>query len=382
MYMKVFKFFLVILCINTMLYRCAIAQDDTPEMSAKAYVLLEPYTGRFLLEHNAHTPLPPASLTKVMTAYVVFDAIKKGEITLETTTTVSALARRQDGSRTYLELNDTVTIDTLLRGLLAHSGNDAAVALAEAVSGSVEAFVVRMNETAQMLNMKNTHWMNPNGLPKDGHVTSAYDLGLLSRAIITEYHEYYEYFGLRFFKYAGINQRNRNRLLFRENTLVDGMKTGWTVKAGYCVINSKEIDGMRLVAVILGAKTPESRFTDSETVFKYGFETFKVIKAFDKTQLSFQAPVKTSEVDWVTVKPDQEAPVLLMKKSEAVAVVYQPDVPIIEVHKILPKHTQLGVVRIFLNNQLMDTYPLFTTAALKPISKWQRFVKMLGFVLH
>lgn len=364
-----------------MLSPCVIAQDNTLDMTAKAYVLLEPHTGRFLLEHNAHTPLPPASLTKVMTAYVVFDAIKKGEITLETTTTVSALARRQDGSRTYLELNDTVTIDTLLRGLLAHSGNDAAIALAEAVSGSVDAFVVRMNETAKLLNMKNTHWMNPNGLPQDGHVTSAYDLGLLSRAIITEYHEYYDYFGLRYFKYAGINQKNRNRLLFREDTFVDGMKTGWTVKAGYCVINSKQIDGMRLVAVILGAITPESRFTDSETIFKYGFDTFRTVQAFNSAQFSFQASVRTADVDSVILKPDQEAPVFLMNKSEAISVNYQSDIPVIEVHKILPKHTQLGVVRIFLNDKLMYTYPLFTTTELQPISKWQRFTKILATVL-
>lgn len=352
-----------------------LISDTLPKVegiSGKAYLLLEPSTRTILAGNNIHERLVPASLTKVMTAYVVFNAIKSGKISLETTTTVSKLARGQGGSRTYLELGDVVSVDTLLSGMLAHSGNDSAVALAELVGGSVPQFVQLMNETSKALGMNDTLWHNPNGLPQDEHFTSAYDFGILASSIINEYPQYYHYFGIKWFKYNGVNQKNRDRLLFNESINVDGMKTGWTVKAGYCVINSMEKDGMRLVSVVLGAPNPQIRFNDSLALFNYGNDTYEISPYLgDLTQ-----PLKTINVFGANLKSvqlyTQHAPKILVKKDNKPKMSFHITAPDFELGKqLLPANSQYGRIRYYENDQLISDEALYIKQALEPLTWWE-----------
>ena len=239
-------------------WRCAWAREEPgaspapPKVSFKSHYLIDFTTSKVLAASGADAQLAPASLTKLMTAYVVFGALESSRIRLDDRARVSEKAWRMGGTRMFIEVGSEVGVEDLLRGLLVQSGNDAAVALAEHVSGSVDAFVAEMNDAAKALGMQSSVFRNPHGLPARGHVTSARDLAVLARAIIAEFPEFYSLYAEREFSYNGIAQQNRNALLWRDAS-VDGLKTGYTDAAGYCLVTSAERDGMRLIAVVLGA---------------------------------------------------------------------------------------------------------------------------------
>ena len=349
--------------------------EDLPTVggiSGKAYLLLEPSTQTILAGKNIHERLVPASLTKVMTAYVVFNAIKTKKITLETTTIVSKLARAQGGSRTYLELGDEVSVDTLLKGMLAHSGNDASVALAELISGSVGQFVALMNETSRNLGMRDTFWQNPNGLPQDNHFTSAYDFAILATSTLNEYPQYYPYFGIKWFKYNGVNQKNRDRLLFNDSINVDGMKTGWTVKAGYCVINSMKKNGMRLVSIVLGAPNPQIRFDDSLALFDHGNNNYELLSYLP----DLERPLKAINIFGSKLKFTQlyaqNPPKILVKKNLKPKMSFHITAPDLELgQQILPANTQYGRIRYYEDDHLIADEALHIKQTLEPLSWWE-----------
>ena len=252
-----------------------------PPIAAKAYVLLDFNSAQVLVERNLHERIEPASLTKLMTAYLTFNALREKSLKPDQAVPVSTRASKSEGSRMFVEPNRTVTVDELMRGMIVQSGNDACIALAEAIAGTEEVFAQRMNREAQRLGMKNTNFVNSTGLPHPQHYSTAYDLSLLASAIVRDFPEYYPLYSMKEYRYNNITQSNRNRLLWVDPT-VDGMKTGYTEKAGYCLITSARRGTRRLVSVVLGTSSESVRATESQKLLNYGFQFYETVKLYEK----------------------------------------------------------------------------------------------------
>ena len=250
-----------------------------PQIGASSYMLMDFSSGRIIAESHADERVEPASLTKLMTAYTVFHALRQNQITLEDEVHVSEKAWRTEGSRMFIEVDTTVSVEDLLRGMIIQSGNDASVALAEHVAGTEDAFVGLMNQHAESLGMTGTSFMNTTGLPAEGHYVTARDIAMLSHAIVGEFPEYYGWYSEREFTYNGIRQHNRNSLLWRDES-VDGLKTGHTDSAGYCLVTSAERSGMRLISVVTGTASTQAREDGSQALLNYGFRFYETHKLY------------------------------------------------------------------------------------------------------
>ncbi len=294
----------VILCVVTAFSTAAFAADGPatlpPKVDFNTYHLVDFATDTVLASNDADEQLPPASLTKLMTAYVVFGALKSGRIRIDDQAPVSVKAWRQSGTRMFIEPNSRVAVDDLVHGMLIQSGNDASVALAEFVGGSVDEFVLQMNAAAKRLGMNHSQWRNPHGLPAKDHYTTAHDLAILAKAIISEFPDYYRLYSEREFSYNGITQQNRNQLLWRDPS-VDGMKTGHTSAAGYCLVSSAERNGMRLIAVVLGAQSPRQRNDGAKKLLDYGFANYETRKVYSAGQQIEAAPVIGGDAEFAGV---------------------------------------------------------------------------------
>ncbi|WP_250458731.1 D-alanyl-D-alanine carboxypeptidase family protein [Microbulbifer litoralis] len=255
-----------------------------PQLAATAYLLLDAHTGQVLVEHNADEQIPPASLTKMMTAYIVSEEIENGSIKEDDPVRISEKAWKKGGSKMFVKVGDKVPVIDLLRGVIVQSGNDASIALAEYVSGSESVFAEVMNQQAELLGMENTHFVNATGWPADGHLTTARDLGTLARAVIADHPDHYDIYSEKYFSYAGINQPNRNRLLWRDPA-VDGIKTGHTEEAGYCLVASAVKRGMRLISVVVGTKSDENRAAESQKLLAYGFRYYQTHKVYSSSDV-------------------------------------------------------------------------------------------------
>ncbi len=251
-----------------------------PATNAKSYLLVDANSGAVLVEHAPDTPMEPASLTKIMTTYVVAHALREGMATLSDEVTVSEKAWKIGGSRMFVEVDTKVTIEALLHGVIVQSGNDASVALAEHISGSEEVFAAEMNQHAARLGMSNSSFANSTGWPDPGTYATARDLATLSRALIREFPDIYVLFKLPSYTYNGIKQANRNGLLARDPS-VDGIKTGHTEAAGYCLITSAVRDGMRLISVVLGSDSDAARIDASRALLNYGYRFFETKRLYD-----------------------------------------------------------------------------------------------------
>ena len=245
-----------------------------PIIGATSYLMIDAKSGHELASLNPDAPIPPASLTKLMTTYVVFHAIEDGRIALEDEVTVSEKAWRMQGSRMFIEVGERVSVKNLLLGHIVQSGNDASVALAEHIAGSEAVFAEMMNQYAQQLGMTSSHFVNATGWPDDDHYSTARDLAILARALIEEFPEHYKFHAIREFTWADITQPNRNRLLWRDDS-VDGLKTGHTEAAGYCLVASAERDGMRVISVVVGTASDKARIDGSQALINYGFRFFE-----------------------------------------------------------------------------------------------------------
>jgi len=245
-----------------------------PDVGAKAYILIDADSGRVLAASNPDQKLEPASLTKIMTAYLVFRELGQGKLKLEDMVTVSEKAWRTEGSRMFAQVGSQIPVQALLKGMIVQSGNDASVALAEHVAGDESVFAQMMNQNSQRLGMVNTHFRNSMGLPEPEHHTTARDLAILTRTMIREFPEYYKWHAIKEFVYNNIKQTNRNRLLWRDPT-VDGVKTGHTEGAGYCLVTSALRDGMRLIAVVLGTRSDNERANANQALLNYGFRFYE-----------------------------------------------------------------------------------------------------------
>ena len=248
-----------------------------PTVSARAYILLDHFSGRVLAQNNADARAEPASLTKLMTAYVVFHALSEGRLKLTDMVTISEHAWRAEGSRTFVQVGTQIPVDILIKGMIVQSGNDATIALAEKVGGTEPAFAQMMNEYAQRLGMKSSHFENSDGLPAPNHYTTARDIAQLANALISEFPQYYPLFSLREFMWNNIHQENRNGLLGKDPS-VDGLKTGHTDSAGYCLATSANRSGMRLVSVVMGAPSIKAREDASAALLSYGYTFFETIR--------------------------------------------------------------------------------------------------------
>lgn len=264
-------------------FSAAAQNPPPPALAANAWLLFDHNTGQVLVSHKPDERIEPASLTKLMTAYVTFTALKNGSITLEQPVNVSERAWKQIGSRMFIEPRMPVTVDQLIHGMIIQSGNDACVALAEVIAGSEEAFVHLMNREAERLGMKNTRFANSSGLPDENLYTTARDLALLASALVRDFPELYRIYSMREYTYNNITQPNRNRLLWMDST-VDGMKTGHTSAAGYCLVSSAERGSRRLVSVLLGAESDTIRAQESLKLLNYGFQFFDAAKLYDAGQ--------------------------------------------------------------------------------------------------
>ncbi|MGM0691558.1 MAG: D-alanyl-D-alanine carboxypeptidase family protein [Pseudomonadota bacterium] len=291
----------------------ALPTPGAPDLSASSYVLLDYGTEQVIVDRDADLPVPPASITKLMTAYLAFEAIKSGNIAMDDQVTVSEKAWRMGGSRMFIEVGKQVSIEELLQGMIVQSGNDAATALAEYIGGNEESFVAQMNSTAERLGMTETHFENPTGWPAEGHLMSARDIATLLSRLIHEYPDLYKYFRQKSYTYGGIKQYNREKLLFR-NEWVDGGKTGHTEEAGYCLATSGARDGMRLIAVVLGTESDEARNNQAEALLNYGFRHFETVDVRAGGETLASPRVYKGEVDETPVGLRQDLSVLVPKK--------------------------------------------------------------------
>ena len=276
---------------------------EAPSIAAKSFILMDHNSGKVLASSNANEASSPASLTKLMTSYVIFKRLKEGFISLDEVVKISEKAWRTGGSRSFIEVGKMIKLEDLLQGMIIQSGNDASVALAEHVAGSEGTFVLFMNDYAQQIGMNNSNFENASGLPHDNQYTTAKDMALLSSAMIREFPDYYKWYSQKEFTYNNITQTNRNKLLFTDST-VDGLKTGWTEKAGYCLVTSANRVGMRLITVVLGSDSPTVRIAETEKLLDYGFRFFETQSVND---ISHQVSVYKSKKASIKVGVSDES---------------------------------------------------------------------------
>lgn len=289
-----------------------------PSLAVKAWLSLDANSGQVIAAEGIDESVEPASLTKIMTAYLVFEALEAGRLKLDQEVPVSEQAWRTEGSRMFIKPNTQVTVDELLQGVIVQSGNDASVALAEAVAGSEEAFAALMNEKAAQLGLKATHYVNSTGLPDPTHLTSVRDLATLADHLVTQYPKYLHYYNQKEYTYNNIKQPNRNRLLWLDSS-VDGLKTGHTNSAGYCLVSTANRDGRRIIAVVVGAANDAARVESSLKLLNWSFQNFETVKLYDQQQPAVEARVWEGEAEtvglganqavWVTVPRGKSAQV-------------------------------------------------------------------------
>jgi serine-type D-Ala-D-Ala carboxypeptidase (penicillin-binding protein 5/6) len=280
----------------------AVPIPKPPNIPARAYVLVDYQSGRVLASNKADVQMEPASITKLMTGYVVYRALKEGRLKRSDLVTISERAWKAEGSRTFAQVGTQIPVDVLVTGMIVQSGNDATIALAEKLGGTEEGFVQMMNAYAAELGLKNSHFNDASGLPGPTHYMSAHDIASLSRVLIRDFPDEYKLYSLREFTYGGIKQQNRNGLLARDPT-VDGIKTGHTESAGYCLASSAKRGDMRLISVVLGTDGFKSREDASAALLNYGFTFFETVKAKDKDEVVLKPEVYKGEEDRVTLVP-------------------------------------------------------------------------------
>jgi D-alanyl-D-alanine carboxypeptidase (penicillin-binding protein 5/6) len=341
-----------------------------PSLAAKSWLLIDAQTGHIITEYNADQSLPPASLTKMMTTYIASEQIASGNIGYNDMVRISEKAWRKGGSKMYIREGTEVKLEDLLRGIIIQSGNDASIAMAEYIAGSEDAFADLMNQTAFSLGMRNSHFMNATGWPAKNHYTTARDLSLLARALINDHPEDYSIYSEKEFTYNDIRQPNRNSLLWQDDS-VDGIKTGHTEEAGYCLVSSAVKDGMRLISVVMGTRSEKDRAAETQKLITYGFRFYETVKSYDASQQLIESEIwkgdnnsiklGTEEAIWLTIprgtagdiNAELEVPELLQA-------------PVIQGEKI-------GTIKLTLNGETLATKPLIALESVDEGGLFKRF---------
>ncbi|BFN15198.1 penicillin-binding protein 6 [Marinobacter nauticus] len=333
----------------------AVLIPSPPQIAGSSWVLMDPLSGRVIMEHNSNERLPPASLTKMMTAYIVERELDEGRISMSDMVPISVKAWRTEGSRTFVQEGTSVSVEDLLKGVIIQSGNDASVALAEFVAGSEGAFVDIMNQQAQLLGMKDTHFENATGLPSADHFSTAYDLAVLARHIIQDYPENYPLYAQKHFTYNNIRQPNRNSLLWRDDS-VDGLKTGHTEEAGYCLVASAKRGETRLIATVMGTSSSEARAQEVQKMLNYGFRYFETERLFRAGQELMASRVWGGQADEVSVGMPEDIYVTIPRGSrEQLESVVDLDSVIKAPIKV---GDELGRVRVVLDGETLVDEPV------------------------
>lgn len=348
--------FVIALLISLFSFTALAQQVPPPALAARAWVLVDHATGQVLAEKDPDARIEPASLTKLMTAYLTFAALKAGTITPEQTVPVSEKAWRMEGSRMFIEPLKPVTVQELIRGVIVQSGNDACVALAELIAGSEEAFAALMNREAQRLGMTNTHFTNSNGLPDPQLYTTARDLGKLASAIIRDFpQEYASLYSMKAYTYNGITQPNRNRLLYLDAT-VDGMKTGHTAAAGYCLVSSALRGPRRLISVVLGASSDTVRAQESLKLLNFGFQFYDTVKLYSADQALSQFRVWKGKANEVGAGFTSDLMLSLPKDAAAkVQSTVESQQPLVAP---LERGQRIGTLKLSLDGKPLGEYPV------------------------
>ena len=340
-----------------------------PSIAASSYLLIDAKSKKVLVEKNSTQRLPPASLTKIMTAYIVEEEIKSGRLKMDEAAPISVKAWRTGGSKMFIREGTEVAVSDLLKGVIIQSGNDASVALAEHIAGSEDAFADMMNQQAVALGLTNTNFLNATGLPDEEHYSTAEDLAQLTIALIQNHPEQYQLYAERSYKFNNIDQPNRNKLLWRDRS-VDGVKTGYTSAAGYCLVASAERNGVRLVSVVMGTDSDEARMRESQKLLSYGFRNFD-------TQTLYQEGINLQQLDIYF----GEAEKIDLGAGEDITVTfprgYYDD---IQVEMVLPEYleapiavaTQVGEIRLTLDDELLYSAPLQTLQAVEESNFFSR----------
>lgn len=349
---------------------------SAPNLDATAYILLDANSGKVLAQKNADNRVPPASLTKLMSLYIISSALKNEQIHMDDKVRISTKAWKTEGSRMFVKAGDEVPLRDLLQGIIVASGNDATVALAEHVAGTEETFTGLMNQQAKLLGMNHSHFMDSTGLPNKDHYSTARDLALLTQAYIKNFPEDYSFYSEKWFTYNNIKQPNRNRLLWRYQ-YADGLKTGHTDEAGYCLVGSAKKDGMRLVSVVLGAPNDQSRTEDSIRLLTYGFRFFETHKLYNASKPVVEArvwqgertevPLGIADDMYVTVPTGQ-----FKRIQTSVALNGPLKAPVM-------KGQVYGTLNIMLNNQVIASKPLIAFESSNPGSLWRRATDSVRF---
>lgn len=350
-----------------------------PTIDATGYILIDADSGRVLAEKGSDNKMPPASLTKLMSLYIISLALKNGQIHMDDKVRISSKAWKTEGSRMFIKANDEVPVKNLLEGVIVASGNDATVALAEHVAGTEDAFTSIMNQEAKILGMTNSHFIDSTGLPNKDHYSTPRDLAVLTQAYIKNFPQDYSFYAEKWFTYNGIKQPNRNRLLWRYQ-YADGLKTGHTNEAGFCLVASAKKDGMRLISVVMGERSEQSRTEDSIRLLTYGFRFFETHKLYNASIALTKArvwqgektevPLGLAEDLYVTVPTGQ------YKRLQAKLALNNPiKAPIV-------KGNVYGTLNISLNNQVIASKPLVALDDNLPGGFWRRASDSVKFRIH
>ncbi|MGO1343182.1 MAG: D-alanyl-D-alanine carboxypeptidase family protein [Chromohalobacter japonicus] len=349
---------------------------SAPNLAASSWVLMDADSGKILVEHNADKELPPASLTKMMTAYIVEREIDAENIDADDEVTISENAWRTGGSRMFLNPGSKVSVDNLLRGVVIQSGNDASVALSEHIAGSEDAFADLMNQQASRMHLQHTHFMNPTGLPHDDHYSSAHDLAVIAQHIIKDYPDHYEVYSEKYFTWNDIRQPNRNRLLWRDPN-VDGLKTGHTEAAGYCLVASAKKDDTRLIAVVMGTDSDEARAQETQKLLSYGFRFFETQRLYEAGAVLNKPRVWGGEKDELRLGVADDV-YLTVPRGHSDELNAQLDIKK-TIDAPVEKGEQLGTLKIKLDGEVLDERPL---VALESISEGGFFKRLWDSVLQ
>lgn len=342
---------------------------DPPALDADSYVLMDHQTGRVLAEREPESQVEPASITKLMTAYIVFEELKNGDLDLSEEVPISERAWRMPGSRTFVEVDTKTSVETLLQGMIVQSGNDASVALAEHIAGTEASFAQLMNNYAQELGLEGTHYVNATGLPDPEHYTTARDIARLTRAVIRHHPDFYEWYSQKKFTYNGITQYNRNKLLWRMPS-VDGVKTGHTESAGYCLVTSAERDGMRLISVVMGTDSEEARADANQALLNYGFRFYETRRLYAAGEQLTDAPVWKGAQDRVGLGLDRDLYVTFPSgRYDALSASMEIDARLMAPVEQGATH---GSVHVKLDDETVAEAPLTALDSVPEGSLWQR----------
>jgi D-alanyl-D-alanine carboxypeptidase (penicillin-binding protein 5/6) len=368
-----------LLFLLTSVAKAAVPIPKAPDVPVRGYILQDHHSGRVLGEMNADQRMEPASITKLMTAYVLFTAMREKRLALDETVLISERAWRAEGSRTFVQVGTRVPVEALIQGMIVQSGNDATIALAERVGGSETAFAQMMNSYAARLGMTNSRFANSTGLPDPQLYSTARDIARLSRALIREFPDYYRWYSQREFAYNNIRQSNRNGLLARDSS-VDGIKTGHTETAGYCLVSSAERDKMRLVAVVMGAKSMAGREDASAALLNWGYTFFETVKIRSRGDVVLKPRVYKGALDSTSAVIRQDIFVTVGRgaatKVKSSASIREPLIAPLALSK------SIGELRVTDGADLLARVPLYPNAAVAEGGWWSKFSDSVSLWLN